>query len=85
MVVQALAKYRVIVTGASQGLGLEIARHCLAAGADVAICARTATDLKAAAAALGSEFPERRILSFRCDIGWIADIDRFYRSVRDGS
>src|SRR5262245_53552349 len=38
-----------IITGASQGLGLEIARHYVAEGARVAICARDGRTLEAAA------------------------------------
>ena len=41
-----------IVTGASEGLGFEIARRYLAAGANVTICARTESALSTAAAAL---------------------------------
>ena len=37
-----------IVTGGSRGLGLEFARRLGAAGAHVAICARTADELAAA-------------------------------------
>lgn len=41
-----------IITGASQGLGFEIARHFLQAGANVAICARNAETLKEAKVSL---------------------------------
>jgi NAD(P)-dependent dehydrogenase (short-subunit alcohol dehydrogenase family) len=41
-----------IITGASQGLGLEIARAFVRAGANVVICARDAERLEAAAAEL---------------------------------
>lgn len=44
-----------IVTGANQGLGLEIARAYLNAGARVCICARDASRLAAAKAALEAE------------------------------
>jgi 3-oxoacyl-[acyl-carrier protein] reductase len=43
---------KILVTGASQGLGLAVAERCLAEGADVAICARSRETLEAAAAAL---------------------------------
>jgi NAD(P)-dependent dehydrogenase (short-subunit alcohol dehydrogenase family) len=32
---------KILITGASQGLGLAVAERCLAEGADVAVCART--------------------------------------------
>jgi len=41
-----------IITGASQGLGLEIARRYLAAGADIMLCARNAELLEEARAGL---------------------------------
>ena len=41
-----------IITGASQGLGLEIARHYLAAGANLMICARGQEPLQAACSTL---------------------------------
>jgi NAD(P)-dependent dehydrogenase (short-subunit alcohol dehydrogenase family) len=70
---------RAIVTGASQGLGREIARHFLGAGADVVICARTAADIESAARELKLEFPLRRIVAQVCDIGRTEDIDELYR------
>jgi 3-oxoacyl-[acyl-carrier protein] reductase len=43
---------RVIVTGATKGIGLSIARTFAAEGADVGICARTASDVEATVALL---------------------------------
>ena len=43
-----------IITGASQGLGLEIARKYLAAGADLMLCARNAEMLEKVQTELGS-------------------------------
>jgi NAD(P)-dependent dehydrogenase (short-subunit alcohol dehydrogenase family) len=74
----ALIDRRVVVTGASQGLGKEIARRCLAAGADVALCARTAADIEATAAALRIEFSERKIIAQTCDVADMRDIDRMF-------
>ena len=44
---------RVLVTGASRGIGRELARGFAAAGADVALVARSATELRALAGELG--------------------------------
>lgn len=44
--------FSAIITGASQGLGLEIAKHYLQEGASVAICARNAENLAEAQEAL---------------------------------
>ena len=46
---------RAIVTGGSKGVGRAVARELVAEGADVAICARHAPELAAAAQALRSE------------------------------
>jgi NAD(P)-dependent dehydrogenase (short-subunit alcohol dehydrogenase family) len=66
----ALLKDRVaIITGASQGLGLEIARHYLAAGAKVVLCARDGEKLKAACAMLcDGEATRKRVVSAVADI-----------------
>ena len=79
----ALSGRRALVTGASQGLGKEIARALLAASADVAICARTAADIEAAAAELAKEFPQRRIVTATCDLGKNDEVERFYAAAKD--
>ena len=67
-----------LVTGASQGLGREIARAFLAAGVDVAICARTETDISGAGITLAEEFPQRRVFARPCDIAVSEQLDNFY-------
>jgi 3-oxoacyl-[acyl-carrier protein] reductase len=69
---------RAIITGASQGLGREIARCFLAKGADVAICARTRADIDATAAELQNDFPNRKVVAATCDIADMGDIANFY-------
>jgi len=57
------------VTGASHGLGLEIARTFVVAGADVCICARTAPDLERARGELAElAGDERRVLAVQADV-----------------
>lgn len=46
---------RALVTGAGRGIGLAIAQAYAAAGAEVTLCARTAAEIEAAAAALHAE------------------------------
>lgn len=69
---------RALVTGASQGLGREIARAFLAAGADLAFCARTDADLVDAARVLRGEFPGRTILGIGCDVSDREQVDRLF-------
>lgn len=63
-----LSGLKAIITGASQGLGKELARQFLSEGADIAICARDAGDLKAAQGEWQREFPHRRCLAMPCDV-----------------
>ena len=74
----ALARRTAIVTGASQGLGREITLHSLAAGADVAICARSTEDLARTATALRQLHPNRKILAAACDIACSSDVDQLF-------
>jgi NAD(P)-dependent dehydrogenase (short-subunit alcohol dehydrogenase family) len=67
-----------VITGATQGLGREIARAFLAAGADVALCARTTSDVEATAAALREEHPNRTVFASTCDIARADDVDRLF-------
>lgn len=67
-----------VVTGASRGIGLAIARRFLAAGARVAICARNRPALEAAARALdGGE----RLLAVGCDVSRAAEVEELARAV----
>ena len=66
---------RVLVTGASQGIGLAIAHAFAAAGDDVAICARSEADLAAAAAELRAQHPAVRIHARVADVGSERSVD----------
>jgi NAD(P)-dependent dehydrogenase (short-subunit alcohol dehydrogenase family) len=67
-----------IVTGASRGLGCEIARHFLAAGADIAICARSAANIESAAAELRQAYSGRKVVAAACDVACTGDLDRLF-------
>ena len=65
-----------LVTGASQGLGLQIARGLVRAGAGVCICSRTAADLERAReelAALAGD--EDRVLAVTADVSRPESVD----------
>ncbi len=57
-----------LITGASRGIGLAIARAYLQEGAAVALCARDAVALAAAAETLRSPGDELRVLARPCDV-----------------
>jgi NAD(P)-dependent dehydrogenase (short-subunit alcohol dehydrogenase family) len=66
-----------IVTGASQGLGREIARRYLAAGASLAICARDDQLLETAAAELRTlARPGQAVLAVPADVSRPGDVAR---------
>ena len=73
-----LLKDRVaVITGANQGLGLEIAKHYLAAGADVVLCARDGEKLKSACDSLRNGKDEgQRIVSHVGDVSKEEDVRR---------
>ena len=65
-----------LITGASRGLGLEVARHFVAAGADVFLCARHADTLEEARRSVAAAAPARRVLAAAGDVSREADVDR---------
>jgi NAD(P)-dependent dehydrogenase (short-subunit alcohol dehydrogenase family) len=78
-----LAGRRAIITGGSRGLGFEISRRFLSAGADVAICSRALKDIEAAASRLREEFPQRRVFARECDLSIAGDAGAFFDAVLD--
>ena len=66
-----LAGRNAVITGASQGLGKEIARAYLAAGANVLICARSVADLQQAQSEL-----QQGVANSGCVLAEIADVSR---------
>lgn len=72
-----LAGRAAIITGASHGLGFEIARAYIAAGAGLTVCARDESALERAVAALKSECrPDQKIVAVPADVSQESDVDR---------
>lgn len=70
----ALTGKTAIITGANQGLGLEIARKYLLAGADLMLCARNAAMLEDARLALAAlAAPGQQIITQAADVSREAD------------
>jgi short-subunit dehydrogenase len=63
-----------LVTGASAGIGLHVARHLAAAGANLVIAARHAENLEAAAVQLRNAGV--RVLAVPTDVGRLEDLER---------
>jgi len=69
-----------IVTGSGQGLGAAIAQHFLAAGASVALCARSAADLEAQRERLAAQYPAGRILAQVADVAVEQQTDQLFEA-----
>jgi NAD(P)-dependent dehydrogenase (short-subunit alcohol dehydrogenase family) len=67
-----------LVTGGSKGIGYACADRLVADGYAVAICARNAEEVSAAAERLGG--PDK-VLGVRCDVGVVADCDALVPAV----
>ncbi len=73
-----LSGINAIITGANQGLGLEIARHYVREGANIAICARDVAKLTAATAELRSlATSAQKIVALACDVSDEAAVNQF--------
>jgi 3-oxoacyl-[acyl-carrier protein] reductase len=72
-----LAGKNIAITGASQGLGLAIAARCLAEGANVSICARTAADLAAAERVLRAKAGQAKLVVATVNVSNEKDVDQY--------
>ena len=74
---------RVLVTGASSGLGAEMARQFAAAGHDLALCARRLDRLEALRDEIAAAHPERTIVVRRLDVDDHADVFAAFGELAD--
>jgi 3-oxoacyl-[acyl-carrier protein] reductase len=74
---------RALITGASQGFGLAVARAFVAEGASVAICARSAADLNKARDELAAAAPAGvKVFAQTADVASAAEVDRLVSAAR---
>ena len=72
-----------LITGASQGLGAEIARHYVVNGASVLLCARSADKLGAVQESLAPLLvPGARLVTISADVGERNDVGRIFEALR---
>jgi NAD(P)-dependent dehydrogenase (short-subunit alcohol dehydrogenase family) len=72
-----------LITGASQGLGAEIARHYVSNGASVMLCARSADRLAAVRGSIAPYLaPGGRIETIAADVGDPRDVERIVQTLR---
>ena len=70
-----------VITGASLGLGAEIARHFVAAGASVMLCARGTVELEAMRAVLAANRRDgQQVLAHAADVASAADVAALFRA-----
>lgn len=69
------------ITGGSRGLGKAIATALLDAGANVAICARSAAELHHTAAALTRSFSSERVKAFPLDVTDLPGTERVLKEI----
>src|SRR5260221_32999 len=79
-----LAGRAAIITGASQGLGLAIARAFVEAGADVLLCARDGEMLEQARASVAQVPGSQKVLAEPADISRAADVARLMAAAQAG-
>jgi 3-oxoacyl-[acyl-carrier protein] reductase len=72
---------RAVVTGGSKGIGYAIARELVGEGAHVVICARTRTEVEAAAKELGGD--SHRVHGFVTDVTKPDEVQTFIASAAD--
>lgn len=67
---------KVLITGATKGMGRAIAFRFARAGMDVAVTARTEADVQALKSELSEQFPNIEVLALATDVSSQPDIDR---------
>ena len=71
-----------LITGASQGLGYQIAKRFANEGANLIICSRSKIEIKDVVSELSQNFGnDQRIYGFDCDVSVQAEVDRLFQLI----
>jgi short-subunit dehydrogenase len=73
---------KVLITGATKGMGRAIAFRFARAGLDVAVTARTKADVQALKKALEKDYPEIEVLALAADVSAKEDIERLVDRIK---
>jgi 3-oxoacyl-[acyl-carrier protein] reductase len=65
-----------LVTGASRGIGLAVARRLAADGAEIVLSSRSAEAMEKVGTELRGRFPGRRFLASACDVARFDEVER---------
>ena len=68
---------RIVITGATKGIGWAIAEHFASAGHDIALCARTSSDLEERKKYLQQNYPSIQVLTKTADMSNKAEVLAF--------
>ncbi|TNE80798.1 MAG: SDR family oxidoreductase [Bacteroidetes bacterium] len=71
----------IVVSGASKGIGKAIVERFLAAGFDVAFCARNAKVLNQLKNEYSEKYPEQKVLAIACDVSNKEEVELFAEQV----
>lgn len=74
-----------VITGASTGIGLELARCCVREGFDVLIAADDAPEIEHAATVLRGEGEGRKVEVVQTDLSTIEGVDKLYSAIKGRS
>ncbi|MCE7741750.1 MAG: SDR family oxidoreductase [Candidatus Heimdallarchaeota archaeon] len=73
----------VVITGSTQGIGFALAKEFLRYGDDIVISSRKIDRVNDVVKVLESEFPESKILGFKCDVTQPTDLENLAKSTVD--
>jgi Tropinone reductase 1 len=74
---------RALVTGASSGIGLAVAREFAALGADLVLVARGSERLQRACSELQDDFPQRAVQAVAADVATVEGRERIWAAAGD--